>query len=108
MPSALEKGKFYVGHTSNIYRRICQHFYGTGAVYTREFKPIRCLSCVEGGLALEKAVFAGLVAQKGWENVRGAGYTKAQMREPEWYLQAKDYSAWKASKEEGSLSGEEG
>ena len=29
--------------------------------------------------------------------MRGAGYTKVQMKAPEWYLQAKDYEAWKAS-----------
>ena len=44
---ALEQGKFYVGHTNDLYRRICQHFSG--------------------------------------------------MKAPDWYLQAKDYLAWKAS-----------
>ena len=51
---------------------------------------------------MEKAVFAATVAQKGFDNVRGAGYTKVQMKAPDWYLQAKDYLAWKASQDLGA------
>ena len=54
----LAEGRFYVGHTLDLYRRICQHFSGTGAVFTRTFKPVRILSVTEGGPALEKATFA--------------------------------------------------
>ena len=92
---ALEEGRFYVGHTNDIYRRICQHFCGQGSVYTKTFKALRVVSVQEGGLATEKAVFAQMCAQKGFENCRGAGYTKVQMNSPDWYRQAKDYKAWK-------------
>ena len=36
---ALEQGRFYMGRATDLYRRICQHFSGTGSVYTRTFKP---------------------------------------------------------------------
>ena len=93
----LAEGRFYVGHTTDLYRRICQHFSGTGAVFTKTFKPLKVLSVTEGSVALEKATFAATAATHGFDNVRGAGYTKVQMKAPTWYLQAKDFEAWRAS-----------
>ena len=95
----LAEGRFYVGHTTELYRRICQHFSGTGAVFTKTFKPLKVLSVTEGSVALEKATFAAVAATHGWDNVRGAGYTKVQMKAPTWYLQAKDFEALRVSNE---------
>ena len=91
------EGRWYVGHTTDIYRRIAQHWLGTGALWTKKYKPIRIVSCVEGSPALEKATFAAYAIEKKFQNVRGAGFCKIVMKEPEFIKKARDYSAWKAS-----------
>lgn len=57
--------RFYVGFTSDIYRRMEQHFSGDGAEFTQIFPPsgIRHLAWVDTqrqGMALERKLAAGL------------------------------------------------
>ena len=49
----LEAGRWYVGFTENLEQRVCQHFLGRGADWTRIWKPLSLFSVVEGGLELE-------------------------------------------------------
>ena len=91
----------------DVYRRICQHFTGNGSLWTKKYKPLHVVSCQEGGKALESAVTASLVATKGFQNVRGAGYCQVEMQEPDWVLQAKDYQAWKSKPKVSSVGAQQ-
>ena len=92
----LQGGKFYVGYTTNICRRIAEHFMGLGAMWTKKHKPLRCLSCVEGGRPLENAITAQLMVQKGYQNVRGAGFCKVEQNEPEFLQQVNHFKLFSA------------
>ena len=109
----LENKKFYVGHAQadNLARRIAQHFVipANGAKWTQLHKPLCVLSVKEGPVALETATTASLMARHGFENVRGAGWCRAEMKEPDFLKAARDYEKFKeekAEKEETASSGE--
>ena len=36
----LEEDRYYIGRTSNILRRIKEHFTEGGAIYTKKYKPL--------------------------------------------------------------------
>ena len=44
---SLEKGKYYVGKTGNIPRRLNDHFKGRGGAWTKMFKPIKVVDILE-------------------------------------------------------------
>lgn len=78
----LEKGKKYVGKTTNIDRRMEQHFSGGGAKVTQKFKPIN-------GKIIDECpgFFSDKVEQKhtdknikkyGYNNVRGGKYVNSK------------------------------
>ena len=77
----LEHGKKYIGKTTNLERRIYEHFMGRGAQVTRKFKPL-------GGEVIDKCpgyfsseiehVHTELeIEKRGYNNVRGGYYTKS-------------------------------
>lgn len=76
----LEGGKKYVGYSSNVKRRIAQHFNGTGAAVTRECRPIsvhsvkKC-SSKEKAQNAERIVYYNMKNYHGSDKVRGAGNT---------------------------------
>ena len=77
----LKGGKKYVGYTTNIKRRLGQHFSGNGAKVTQECRPIsvnhvhRCTS-VKNAKKAETAVYNNMKKYHGKNKVRGAGHTK--------------------------------
>ena len=83
-----QNGKLYVGYTANTSRRIAEHFLGLGSMWTKKYKPVRVISRQEGGKPLETAITAQMMVQKGYQNVRGAGFCKVEMNEPEFLQQA--------------------
>ena len=77
----LKGGKKYVGYTTNIKRRLGQHFSGNGAKVTQECRPIsvnhvqRCKS-VKNAKKAETIVYNNMKKYHGKTKVRGAGHTK--------------------------------
>jgi predicted GIY-YIG superfamily endonuclease len=43
-----EKGKYYVGKTKAIRKRVIDHFIGKGSEWTKLYKPIKILSIFDG------------------------------------------------------------
>ena len=76
----LEGFKWYVGYSNDVCTRIAQHFLGRGALWTKAYKPLRVASVVEGGKDLEDPTTIGLMAQKGWRDVRGGRWTSLELR----------------------------
>lgn len=75
-----EDDKWYVGKTSDIAKRFKQHQAGTGAAWTREYKPIRVAetraitSCHD-----ETNLTKDYMKKYGVENVRGGAYSQVEL-----------------------------
>lgn len=78
----LEDGKKYVGKTTNIDRRINQHFSGNGAKVTKKFKPIdgKVVDECHGYFSdkLEQKYTEKYINKHGYNNVRGGKYTNSK------------------------------
>lgn len=77
----LKNGKKYVGYTTDIHRRLKEHFSGRGAKVTQQVKPLsvnhvqKCKS-VENAKKAETIVYNNMKNYHGVHRVRGAGNTK--------------------------------
>ena len=77
---ALENSKYYIGKTWNLNIRFAQHISGQGAGWTRIHKPIEIMEVRSGDH--EKELCLEYMREYGWENVRGAGWTKKTISKP--------------------------
>lgn len=84
----LEDNNYYVGITRNgLENRIMQHFVGDGAKWTKKHDPITIYDYymftedfkIE---ILEDTITLKLMAEKGWENVRGGSWCMVDMDKP--------------------------
>ncbi len=77
----LEDGKKYVGKTTNINRRMDQHFSGNGAKVTQKFKPIdgKIVYTCPGYFSdkLEQTHTDKNIKKYGYNSVRGGKYTNS-------------------------------
>jgi len=78
----LKGGRKYVGSTSNLKKRLAQHFSGNGAMWTKKHKPIRVHSVTKckskaSARAAETIVYHRMKNYHGTSKVRGAGHTKS-------------------------------
>jgi len=78
----LEGGKKYVGKTTDVDRRMNQHFSGNGAKVTKKFKPIdaKVIDEVPGFFSddVEQDYTEEYIDKYGYENVRGGSYTNSK------------------------------
>ena len=78
----LEGGKKYIGKTTNVDRRMDQHFSGNGAKVTKKFKPIdaKVVDEVPGFFSddVEQEYTEEYIDKYGYENVRGGMYTNSK------------------------------
>jgi predicted GIY-YIG superfamily endonuclease len=76
----LASGKYYVGSTDNVDRRVAEHFAGTGAAWTNLYRPQQLVEQREStSLFDEEKVTKEYMARYGIENVRGAAYTAVNL-----------------------------
>ena len=79
----LAGGRKYVGMTTDINRRLTQHFSGNGAAFTQRYPPLsvnhvqRCRSVTTARRA-ETIVYGNMARYHGTRVVRGAGYTRSR------------------------------
>jgi hypothetical protein len=78
----LKGGKKYVGKTTDVDRRMNQHFSGNGSQVTKKFKPINgeIVDEVPGFFAddVEHEHTEDYIDKYGYENVRGGMYTNSK------------------------------
>jgi len=73
----LEEEKYYVGITYNLNQRYAQHIAGTGAKWTRLYKPIEIIKVIVGVTKeTENAVTKEYKELYGDDNVRGGAWCK--------------------------------
>ena len=76
----LEGGRYYVGYSDDVPRRIAEHFMGRGSGWTRTHAPVRVLDVVAGDKNLENATTIALMCRFGWRNVRGGSWCGIELR----------------------------
>jgi len=78
----LQNGKKYIGKTTDIDRRMEQHFEGRGARVTKKFKPIEgeVIDTCPGYFAddLEQEHTEEYIDRYGYENVRGGQFVNSR------------------------------
>jgi len=73
----LEHSKYYIGITMNLNIRYAQHEQGSGAGWTKLYKPIKILEVIPHGTKeLENQITLRYMELFGRENVRGGYYCK--------------------------------
>ena len=78
----LKGGNKYVGYTTNLKKRLSQHFSGNGAQWTQKHGPvcvnsIQIVSTVAYAKKLETIIYYKMKEYHGSSKVRGAGNTKS-------------------------------
>ena len=75
--------RYYVGRTSNILKRMEEHFTIGGAVYTKKYKPLKIIEVIEE-LTNEDERFKTLeiMEKYGWEKVRGSCWCSLEIKQP--------------------------
>jgi hypothetical protein len=73
--SKAEKGKYYVGKTSNPNFRIESHFNSEGTEWTKMYKPEKLLEIIDGDDYDEDKYTNMYMDKYGIDNVRGGSYT---------------------------------
>jgi len=71
----LREGKYYVGLTNNVDRRINEHLSGKGSAWTKKYKFVSVISTVKGDAMDEEKRTLEMMEKYGVENVRGGSYT---------------------------------
>lgn len=73
-----EEDKIYVGATYNLNLRIAQHIAGSGAKWTRLYKPKKIIEVIHEGITskTENEVTLRYKELYGSENVRGGSYCR--------------------------------
>jgi len=95
----LEEGRFYVGLTENLDRRLEDHKSGIGADWTRQYRPLRRIHGVNTGTqdeckakAMEDEATIALMSEHGIDRVRGGHFCQSDQAQVELALRAK--GAW--------------
>jgi len=76
----LEEGKFYVGWSENLSRRLDEHLSEEGAIWTKKYKPLSIMEVCRGDKSVEKQKTLEYMKLKGWENVRGGPWCSIEYR----------------------------
>lgn len=75
----LENGKYYVGKTKNLSRRIFNHLIENGSEWTKKYKPINLIESYEGDSFDEEKYTLLTMEKYGVDNVRGGSYCKIEL-----------------------------
>ncbi len=77
----LVEDRYYVGRTSNIFRRIQQHFTGVGSIYTKKYKPLKVVEVEEETTTDdERKMTFKYVEKYGWGSVRGSYWCSLEIK----------------------------
>ena len=76
----LKEGKYYVGFSENVEKRIASHFCGGGSEWIKKYAPEKVIDVRSGGKLLEKLVTIECMCKYGWECVRGGPWSACEMK----------------------------
>jgi hypothetical protein len=97
----LVEDRYYVGRTSNILRRIKEHFTKKGALYTKTFKPLKVIEVKHEETNDDEMKMTFIYVEKyGWEKVRGSYWCSLEIKK---YPKLNLYEKEKTQKEKEFL-----
>ena len=76
----LNDGKFYVGWSENLSRRIDEHLSGEGALWTKKYHPLSIIEILRGDKEIERQKTLEYMKIKGWDNVRGSHWCQVEYK----------------------------
>ena len=76
----LEQGKYYIGWSENLSRRLDEHLSEEGALWTKKYKPVAIIEILRGDKEVEKQKTLEYIKLKGFDNVRGAGWCSTEYK----------------------------
>lgn len=75
-----QKGKYYIGKSSNPDKRIDQHFQGKGSAWTKKYKPIEVIEIIKNCDQWDEDKYTKIYMSKmGINNVRGGTYSQIKL-----------------------------
>jgi cellular nucleic acid-binding protein len=78
----LEKGKYYIGKSNDVFKRCIEHFEGKGSCWTKKYKPLKLQKTIENVSPFEEdKITKEYMLKYGIENVRGGTYTQIELTE---------------------------
>lgn len=75
----LENGKYYVGSTNNLQRRLSQHILGQGCMWTQKYKPCNIIELERCEDFKEDMITKKYMKLYGIDNVRGGQYSQIEL-----------------------------
>jgi predicted GIY-YIG superfamily endonuclease len=76
----LEQGKLYVGRTTDIAKRIEQHFLGEGSAWTKRYKPVAVVATMHTVDMFDEDKWVKICMRSaGIDNVRGGSYSSMRL-----------------------------
>lgn len=78
----LNNNKYYVGKTNNPKFRLKSHFNSNGSIWTKKYKPIKCIELNEGDEFDENKNTLKYMNLYGINNVRGGSFCEMKLSEP--------------------------
>ena len=80
----LEHGKYYIGKTRHLDKRMNTHFNYRGSEWTSKYKPIKILEIIPNcNILIEHEMTILYMIKYGIENVRGASYVRLKLGDDE-------------------------
>lgn len=77
----LTDNKYYVGKTTDPEYRLVSHFSSEGSMWTKKYKPIKCIEIFEGDDFDEDKYTIKYMAEYGLKNVRGGSFSEIRLSE---------------------------
>ena len=76
----LQKGKYYIGKTSNLQFRLEDHFLSNGSVWTNKYTPIEVIDIIKNCDDYDEDKYTIMYMDKyGINNVRGGSFTSIEL-----------------------------
>ncbi len=87
-----QKGKYYIGKTNNIERRIEEHLETRGSAWTRKYRPIKIIRIIENQpLYMEDVITKEYMLKYGINNVRGGAYVQEKLDDIQYFALQKEF-----------------
>ena len=78
----LDQGKYYVGKSDRVDKRLLDHVSGSGAAWTTKYKPVQLEQVIRGASPFEEDRYTKeYMAKHGIDNVRGGSYITETLSE---------------------------
>jgi hypothetical protein len=76
----LQKGKYYIGKTSNPQFRLESHFFSNGSEWTKIYRPLQIIELIPNCDDYDEDKYTKMYMDKyGIDNVRGGSYTSIKL-----------------------------